>query len=249
LAQPSPRALRGRLGSRRPEKGLARAAGESVGFETSLSPDEQRIWDGAVAVYVRDVASKDLLFDRHMTALKVALGTAGDDLPSPAPGLPAAVRSALVAAAPIYRAHAWAADDRADPVDQALDAASRDLHVAVPRSLWHVVLFYTAGALTKQALAHRGVTYEPYLYKTGLFDRAWPMYRPAIEAVLPDFIAGKRTREDMAHALVRMLTGGQRQALQADHSVPQPAPSEGKPKPLGESHGRPVLMAYLAQSR
>lgn len=99
---------------RRPEKGLARAAGVSVGFETSLSPDEQRIWDGAVEVYARDVASKDLLFDSHMTDLKVVLGIAGDDLPNPAPWFPPAVRNALLAAAPIYRAHAWAADDRAN---------------------------------------------------------------------------------------------------------------------------------------
>lgn len=104
----------------------------------------------------------------------------------------------------------------------------------MPRSLWHVVLFYTAGELTKQALAHRGVTYEAYLYKTGLFDRAWPMYRPAIEAVLSDFIAGKRTREDMAHALVRAVTSGQGQGLQGRQSVSQPAPSEGKPKASDE---------------
>jgi hypothetical protein len=94
------------------------------------------------------------------------------------------------------------------PVEQALYVAGRDLHRSVPRVLWHVVLFFTAGELTKQVLARRDVAYEPYLYKTGLFDRAWPTYRPAIETVLPDFVAGKKTREDMAHALVRALPDG-----------------------------------------
>ncbi|HET8698436.1 MAG TPA: hypothetical protein VFO94_13165, partial [Gammaproteobacteria bacterium] len=55
------------------------------------------------------------------------------------------------------------------------------------------------------ALAARGIEYEPYLYKTGLFDRAWPMYRRVVESTLPDFVAGKTTREEMAYALVRAL--------------------------------------------
>ncbi len=272
---------------RRSDAGAARAAG----FRTSLSPEEQRIWDGAVDIYVRDVASKDLLFDFQMTAMKVALGEAGQDLADAARTLPAPIKNALETAAPLYRAHTWAADDRGNrawiaearrqleelapdvsprlaslygtvwpttpvrvdavrvaiskgaytsdgppdwivvstsdpdiqgwaqaetlfhetshllihPVEQALYVAARDLHVPLPRALWHVVLFYTAGALTKQALAQRDVAYEPYLYKTGLFDRAWPMYRPAIEAVLPNFVSGKDTREEMAHALMRKI--------------------------------------------
>src|SRR5262245_46909405 len=65
---------------RRPEKGVARAAGESVGFETALSPEEQRTWDAAVDVYARDVAPKDLLFDYQLTGVKISLGEASGDL-------------------------------------------------------------------------------------------------------------------------------------------------------------------------
>ena len=271
--------------------GAARPAGESGGFGASLSPEERQIWDGAVDVYARDFVSKDLLFDYQMTSVKIALGETGEDLAAAARTLPAPMKNALEAAAPIYRAHSWEADDRANrawiaearrhleelapavtprlgalfgtvwptapvrvdavrvgfrlgaytsngppdwivistsdpnnqgwaqaeilfhetshllihPVEQALYVAGRDAHVAVPRVLWHVVLFYTAGELTRQALASRKVAYQPYLYATGLFDRAWPTYRPAIERVLPDFLAGKRTREDMAQALVRAI--------------------------------------------
>jgi hypothetical protein len=279
---------------RRSEQGPARAAGRSVGFSTPLTPDEQRAWDAAVDVCARDVASKSLLFDYTLTGVKIALGEAGDRLPDTR-ALPAPLKEALESAAPIYRAHAWAADDRANrawineaqrhveqlasevtprlaarfgtvwptapvrvdavrvgsregaytsigppdwivvstsdpnnqgwaqaeilfhetshllihPVEQALYAAGRDLDTEVPGVLWHVVLFYTAGDLTRQALAARDVEYEPYLYKTGLFDRAWPMYRAAIESTLPDFVAGRTTREQMAHALVRALSGAE----------------------------------------
>jgi hypothetical protein len=289
---------------RRPEKGVARAAGESVGFETALSQDEQRAWDTAVDVYARDVAPKDLLFDYQLTDVKIALGEANEDLAGVA--LPAALKTALTTAAPIYRAHAWTSDDRANrawaaearqhveelapevtralaarfgtvwptspvrvdavrvgirqgayttigppdwivistsdpnnqawaqaevafhetshllihPVEQALYVAGRDLHVAVPRVLWHVVLFYTVGEVTREALSRRGVAYEPYLYKTGLFDRAWPTYRPAIESVLPDFVAGKATREDMARALVRAAADADKSAAAAAPKLP-----------------------------
>jgi hypothetical protein len=89
-----------------------------------------------------------------------------------------------------------------DPVSRAIDAAAAGAHVDVPGVLWHVVLFYVAGEVTRQALADRGVTYSPYLEKTGLFDRAWPSLRRPVEMVLPDFIAGRISLEEMARRLV-----------------------------------------------
>jgi hypothetical protein len=56
-------------------------------------------------------------------------------------------------------------------VDQAMTAAGKN-----PRDLWHVVLFYISGEVTRQTLAARGLDYQPYLYATGLFTRAWPMF-------------------------------------------------------------------------
>ncbi len=49
------------------------------------------------------------------------------------------------------------------------------------RDLWHVALFYLTGEVVRQTLEARNIRYEPYLYKTGLFDRAWPQYKVAIE--------------------------------------------------------------------
>jgi hypothetical protein len=36
------------------------------------------------------------------------------------------------------------------------------------------------------------------------------MYRPGIEAVLPSFVSGKDSREEMAHALLRAIDGAKK---------------------------------------
>ena len=63
-----------------------------------------------------------------------------------------------------------------DKVQNAIDAATKtenaqhpDRHFT-PRSIWHAVLFYTAGAL----VAQRVPGYSPYADKNGLWKRAWP---------------------------------------------------------------------------
>jgi len=66
-----------------------------------------------------------------------------------------------------------------------------------PRDLWHVVLFYIAGEVTRRELAASGIDYKAYLYN-GLFDRAWPQYRIAVETQVPQYIDGKITLEQMA---------------------------------------------------
>lgn len=63
------------------------------------------------------------------------------------------------------------------------------------RDLWHVALFYMTGEVVRQALAERGIAYEPYLYKTGLFDRAWPHLKAPIETYWKAHINGEMSRE------------------------------------------------------
>lgn len=82
-----------------------------------------------------------------------------------------------------------------------VDGLSRDLDRALGRrrsehaQLWHVVLFYLTGAVVRDALADRGVDYAPYLYATGLFDRAWPRYRDLVESVWGPYVAGSVDRD------------------------------------------------------
>jgi hypothetical protein len=254
----------------------------------AFSPAEQKIWDSAVEVYRSGYARKDLLFDRDMMKIKIAIGQSADNPNST--GIPKDLRMALQEAAPIYRERVWATADAANrtwiaeqirniqqlapaetsklaslfgtpwptsvvrvdavrvanpqgaytsfgpswivistgdpnnqnwagtevvfhesshllvrPVSSAIEKAAKQASVEVPDVLWHVVLFYIAGEVTRQALLREGVMYEPYLYKTGLFDRAWPTMKKPIETVLPDYITGLISLDDTANRLVAAL--------------------------------------------
>ena len=47
--------------------------------------------------------------------------------------------------------------------------------------LWHVIQFYLTGAAVQDVLAARGIAYTPYMYSSGLIDRAWSRYRKPVE--------------------------------------------------------------------
>lgn len=89
--------------------------------KAALSAAEQKAWDAAVGYYAANYADKDLLFSTEMILLKNQLGDfeACDELSGAKnkfcnAGLPANLTHVLEAAAPVYRAHRWAADDRAN---------------------------------------------------------------------------------------------------------------------------------------
>ena len=85
-------------------------------------------------------------------------------------------------------------------VEAAVKAANKE-----PRDLWHVVLFYVAGELTRQQLAKIGVDYRPYLYANRLFDRAWPTFREPVERHVRAFVDGQITLDEMATELAKAL--------------------------------------------
>jgi hypothetical protein len=62
-------------------------------------------------------------------------------------------------------------------------------------------LFYIAGEITRQELAKGGVEYKPYLYATGLFDRAWPQFRASVERYVQAYVDGRTTLDEMAKNL------------------------------------------------
>jgi hypothetical protein len=74
-----------------------------------------------------------------------------------------------------------------------LNAFTREAQTARKQTgpLWHVALFYLTGEVVKQALASRNVAYSPYLYKTGLFDRAWPQFKGPIEKEWSRYVQGE----------------------------------------------------------
>jgi len=93
----------------------------SLGAKNALSAAEQRAWDDAVAYYVANYADKDLLFSLELVLLKNQLGDfetceelSGAKKKTCDAGLPAKLTQILDAAGPVYRAHGWSADDRAN---------------------------------------------------------------------------------------------------------------------------------------
>lgn len=86
-----------------------------------LTAAEQSAWENAIKFYVVNYAGKDLLFNLDLILLKNQLGDFEDcdDLSGAHKktcdaGLPANITQVLDSAAPVYRAHLWAGQDRAN---------------------------------------------------------------------------------------------------------------------------------------
>jgi len=73
--------------------------------------------------------------------------------------------------------------------------------------LWHAVQFYATGTILQNILRARGVEYSPYMYATGLFDRAWGRYRKAVEAAWGPYVREEITRAQAIERTAAALTG------------------------------------------
>jgi hypothetical protein len=88
---------------------------------TALSPAERIAWDNSVAYYAANYANKDLLFNNELILIKNQLADfedcdelSGAQKKTCDAGLAPKLTQALDAAAPVYRAHLWADQDRAN---------------------------------------------------------------------------------------------------------------------------------------
>lgn len=90
------------------------------------------------------------------------------------------------------------------PVWQALEEAGVALGAEqLPGTVWHPILFYTTGKVVQALLAEHGVTdYEPYMYREGLFERAWPELRQPLEQHWQPYLDG---RVELDEAATRLL--------------------------------------------
>src|SRR5258706_11805489 len=113
-----------RTAAAQPDKS-ARTSGPTLNTtpdaKPTLTSEEQRTWDDAVAYYVANYATKDLLFSTELIQLKDQLGDfedcdelSGRKRKFCDAGLPAKLTQVLEAAAPVYRAHLWPEHDRAN---------------------------------------------------------------------------------------------------------------------------------------
>jgi hypothetical protein len=75
-----------------------------------------------------------------------------------------------------------------------LARAARELGVSPPPNLWHAILFYTSGELTRRALETRSVRdYRPTI--TGMYDRGFRNFRQPLETHWQAYLDGRTSRE------------------------------------------------------
>lgn len=79
-----------------------------------LRADEAPIWAAAVEVYAQQFAKHDFTFEDDMARINNGLSALPDDGDARTLALPPGAADALATAMPIYRAHWWAAHDRAN---------------------------------------------------------------------------------------------------------------------------------------
>jgi hypothetical protein len=76
-----------------------------------------------------------------------------------------------------------------------LARAAEELGLKPPPSLWHALLFYTSGELTRRALEKRGVRdYRPFI--NDMYERAFRGFREPLETHWQAFLDGKLSREE-----------------------------------------------------
>ncbi len=90
--------------------------------------------------------------------------------------------------------HAIVADDESGAIGADLKRAATELGMRPMANLWHAILFYTSGELTRRSLAKRGVSnYQPVIL--GMYERGYRGYRQSLETHWQAYLDGKVTRE------------------------------------------------------
>jgi hypothetical protein len=103
--------------------------------------------------------------------------------------------------------HGIVEDDSGRLADE-ISKDSKALHKRNPNNLVHAVIFFTAGELTRRALAEVGVDYEPYATKNGLYARAgWTHYVSALDLFWARHLNGAASLEEAVRQIVQALQG------------------------------------------
>jgi hypothetical protein len=88
-------------------------------------------------------------------------------------------------------------------------AIDRDAYLAMGCNILAVrpgvVVMVDGAPDVRRALEARGIAYEPYAYKTGMFERAWPHFRAPIETHWRAFVHGTLPRDEAIKRIVAEL--------------------------------------------
>jgi hypothetical protein len=92
----------------------------------------------------------------------------------------------------------------ADPVRAALNHEFQAQAKAIPRDLWHALLFYTTGEVVRQMLAGSGHSaYSPYAEQNHLYERDWQTYQRALDRDWQPYI---QKRSDFSTAIRKLAS-------------------------------------------
>lgn len=90
--------------------------------------------------------------------------------------------------------HAIVASDESGAIGADLKQAANELGMRPMANLWHAILFYTSGELTRRALLKRGVSnYQPVIL--GMYERGFRGFRQSLETHWQAYLDGKVSRE------------------------------------------------------
>ena len=96
----------------------------------------------------------------------------------------------------------------AEPVQQAIIRECRQREKAIPRDLWHALMFYTTGEIIKpiftaQNASAQDAAYTPYAIRERLYQRGWDDYLKLLTRFWQPYLDGKSTFDD---AIARMVS-------------------------------------------
>ncbi len=94
--------------------------------------------------------------------------------------------------------------DSSGAVGPEIAAAARALDRRPPPGLWHAVLFYTSGDLTRRALLRRGIDYRPFIEE--MYKRTFKSFREPLATHWQGYLDGKLSRAEAIRRLVEATT-------------------------------------------
>jgi hypothetical protein len=99
----------------------------------------------------------------------------------------------------------------AEPVQLAINRECHQRDKAIPRDLWHALVFYTTGEIIKPVVtaentnAGSGGEYMPYAFRERLYQRGWDDYHKLLERFWQPYLDGKATFDDAIAHIVSAL--------------------------------------------
>jgi hypothetical protein len=103
----------------------------------------------------------------------------------------------------------------AEPVQAAIIRECRQRDKAIPRDLWHALVFYTTGEVLRPVLGSSDATagdqdgsvpgggYTPYALREGLYQRGWNDYFKLLQRFWQPYLDGHASFDD---AIARMVS-------------------------------------------